>query len=116
MKLQFATAPYPRGLALTTFLLMAVTPGIRGSADNPTAAAVKEQEATASPPAAAAGGAPVEKTPAPDLTVHFDPAAGTPAPPSRPKQVPMIVIVIIWLSIVTFWYLHKTRDPESPGR
>ena len=116
MKLQFATTPYPRGLALATCLLVAVAPGIQGKAENPPAAALEQQTSAHSPPAAAAGGAPVGKTPAPDLIVHFDPAAGPPAPPSRPKQVPMIVIVIIWLSIVTFWYLRRTRDPESPGR
>lgn len=58
----------------------------------------------------------VQDSPAPDLTVNFDPAAGTPPPPSRPRQVPMIVLVIIWLSIVTFWYLRKTRDPQPPSQ
>jgi len=116
MKLPFATAPKPRVLALTACLLTAVAPGSQGHADNPSTVTVEKQPSAPSPSIESASVAQVEKTPAPDLIVHFDPSAGTPAPPSRPKQVPMIVIVIIWLSIVTFWYLRRTRDPESPGR
>jgi hypothetical protein len=114
MKSKLSAATPPGGLILTAALMLAFTPGIRGGQDSPTA--VEQPTVAPSNPAGGAQEPSVQKTPATDLTVDFDPSAGTPRPHVRPKQVPMIVVVIVWLSIVTFWYLRRTADPESPGR